>query len=101
MRVHSEETIYKYQFLIIASLLYLSCTSEQNKNFEDLKSINQGMKLEEVLKHMRNEPIRSEPAYWSDSLFIYSYASPAAASDHYKIVFNKKDSTVVELMLGD
>lgn len=91
----------KTLYLIIASLLYLSCSSEQNKNFEDLKNINHGMKLEEVLKHMSNEPIRREPAYWSDSLFIYSYASPAAASDNYKIVFNKRDCTVVEIMLGD
>lgn len=91
----------KNLFLLILLLFFFSCTHQENENFEDLQGIKKGMKLEEVLQNMRNEPIGKEEANWNDSLYIYSYSSPAAASDHYKIIFNKKDSVVVEILLGN
>lgn len=81
--------------------IFFSCHHRHVENFEDLQKIETGMTLKEVLSKMRNEPIHAEEAYWDKGLFVYSFASPPAASDHYKVIFREKDSTVVEILYGD
>lgn len=88
-------------FLQLMLTLLFSCTQEQKDNFEDLQQIKVGMKLNEETKKMGNKPLKVEVASWNDSLFIYSFASPPVASDYYKVIFETKDSTVVDIKYGD
>ncbi|UBZ06762.1 hypothetical protein LDL76_15565 [Salegentibacter mishustinae] len=85
-------------FLICA---FLSCNKTHIENYEDLQKLESGMELDEVLSLMRNEPVLIEKAYWDENLFIYSFESPPAASDYYKVIFRKNDSVVTEILYGD
>jgi hypothetical protein len=50
---------------------------------------------------MQHNPKLSETAFWSDSLFVQYFDSPIGASEDLGIVFNKKDSIVVDIRTGD
>ncbi|QED38949.1 hypothetical protein FK178_15025 [Antarcticibacterium arcticum] len=93
-----KKIFYTNFFLFI---LLISCSKANQENFEDLKKIETGMEVKKVLSIMRNDPINVKRAPWNDSLFIYYFSSPAAASDHYKIIFKEEDSTVIEINFGD
>lgn len=86
---------------LLFMLLLISCSKKHDENFSDLQGIQVGMKFQEVLDHMIHEPLDQETAYWNDELFVLSFSSPAAASDYYKIIFEKKDSTVVKINFGN
>ena len=91
----------KIKLIVFFALLLISCKKGHIENYEDLQKVKLGMKLDNVLALMRNEPINVEKAYWDKNLFVYSFASPPAASDHYKVIFKEKDSTVVEVLYGE
>jgi len=89
-------------YVIIFSLLFISCIrTSESQNFEGLQKVKIGMNFKEANGIMVNTPKKIDTTYWNDSLFIHYYDSPAAASDDYGIVFSKKDSIVVEILLGD
>lgn len=71
------------------------------QNFEDLSRIEVGMKISEVHNLMRNAPIDSKVASWSDSLLVERYKSSVGSSDHYEVIYTKKDCLVVKVNWGD
>jgi hypothetical protein len=88
--------------MILISALVMSCSNENGEqNFEDLKNVHRGMKMDQVHAVMENSPTNTEGAYWSDSLVVEEYESAFGASDHYKVIYSKIDSTVVEVQWGD
>jgi hypothetical protein len=88
--------------LIFMGALIISCASESGEqNFEDLKKVQQGMKITQVHEIMKNPALSIEDARWSDSLIVEEYESSFGASDYYKIIYLKVDSTVVEIQWGD
>jgi hypothetical protein len=88
--------------LRIIWVLLLGCTNTNGElNFEDLKNIKVGMTIDKVHLIMTNDPIALEEAYWSDSILVERYESGFAASDDYRIIYNKADSTVKEIYWGD
>jgi hypothetical protein len=86
---------------IILIVIVTGCGSKADQNFADLKIIRDRMKISEVHSIMKNDPINFEQAYWSDSLLVENYESGFGASDDYKIVYSKKDTTVVRIEWGD
>lgn len=88
--------------IIFMNVCVLSCTNEDGEqNFEDLKKLQHGMKMDQVHAVMKNSPIATEDAHWSDSLLVEEYESAFGASDYYKIIYSKVDSAVVEIQWGD
>lgn len=86
---------------ILLVFLFAGCSGEAEQNFDDLQKIQSGMTAAQVRKVMTNNPESVQEAYWNPGLFVYFYKSPPAASDHYQVIFNKADSTVVEVNFGD
>lgn len=81
--------------------LLISCKSKEEENWDDLQKIKVGMTYNHVNVIMRHAPKSVEVAFWNDSLFVCYYDSAFGSSDDYRIVFSKKDSTVVEIGYGD
>lgn len=81
--------------------MVLGCGKASDQNYEDLKKVSVKMKINEVHSVMRNKPLNLETAPWADSLLVENYESPAGASDHYKIIYKKRDSIVVRVEWGD
>jgi hypothetical protein len=87
---------------LIITIFLVSCSnSEREHNFDNLKKVRKGIKIAEVHSLMRNSPVDTQSAYWSDSLFVERYESVIGSSDYYKIIYFKEDSTVADLDLGD
>lgn len=96
----------KKQSMFILLTLFLTVffgcsSSEGDENFEQLQEIEKGMSILQVHSIMTNDQISLEEAYWSDTLLIESYESGFGSSDYYKIIYSKKDSSVVEVFWGD
>ena len=62
-----------------------------------MKKVQLGMKIGEVHNLMENSPIGTEVPHWSDSLIVEEYASTFGASDHYKIIYSRINSIVVDV----
>ena len=88
------------QFIILLFLLF-SCSSKGSENFDDLSKIEIGMDINSAHQAMRNEPVDIDVAYWDNNLLVERYESGIAASDYYSIVYQKSDSSVVEIGWGD
>lgn len=78
-----------------------SCNSTGDDNYENIIKVKKGMKKNTVDSIMQHNPKLSETAFWNDSLFVQYYDAPMGASDDLGIVFNKKDSIVVDIRYGD
>ncbi|HEX8577641.1 MAG TPA: hypothetical protein VF677_15245 [Flavobacterium sp.] len=87
--------------IIICLILLTSCNSKGDENYNSLLKIKKGMHHQTVCGIMKNKPRETETAFWNDSLFVNYYDSGIGASDDFKIVFNKKDSLVVDVEYGD
>ena len=88
--------------MCLSMTAFTGCGDSEGKlNFDGLRNIRLGMKIGEVHSTMPFDPIETEPAYWSDTLFVESYKSVAGRSDHYKIIYSKRDSTVTKVTFGE
>ncbi|HEU4495601.1 MAG TPA: hypothetical protein VFR70_00975 [Flavobacterium sp.] len=87
--------------IFISVILIIGCNSKSSENYESLLKIKKGMSHDSVNSIMKNKPREIKTAFWNDTLFVNYYDSGFGASDDFKIVFNKKDSTVVDVEYGD
>ena len=91
----------KKNILLLLAVAVFGCNKEADRNYADLKKVSMKMNINEVHSVMRNKPLSLEKAYWSDLLLVENYQSPFAAADDYKIIYLKKDTTVVRVEWGD
>lgn len=95
-------SIHLLLIVVFMATSVASCTNGNGEqNFEDLKKVQQGMTIDEVHAVMENVPIRTGVAHWSDSLIYEEYESAFGASDHYKVIYSRLDSAVVQVQWGD
>lgn len=80
-------------------LLVYSCSSPvSEKNAENIKKVEIGMTLDEVLKIMNNpEKVVIYP--YNNDEYVYLYTSPTGYSDNFRIYISRRDSIV--LRIGD
>lgn len=82
----------KYFWLLVFVFIY-SC--QYSENCDNLKKIDNGINVKEVLDIMKNEPDSILIIFFESSSFTYMYKAPYGASDNVYINFSDKDSIVL------
>ncbi len=93
----------KIKLITLLSLtIFLFCCESPNtkRHVDNINKIKLGMHYREVEKYM-GIPNNITMFNIYDSTYILLYSSPFAASDHYRIIISKKDTTVVKISYGD
>lgn len=85
---------------IVLSVFFISC-QKSRQNEEDINKIEIGMKYQDVQKIMRNKPIKYKSKYDGDSIITKLYEAPFGASGDFKIIYQAKDSIVINIYYGD
>lgn len=85
--------------LLFVAILFFSCQSKEQENWDDLQQVKVGISLKEATRTMRNAPDIVD-TYNKDTLVLF-YDSTFGSSDDYKIVISKKDSVVSKIGYGD
>ena len=87
--------------LFIFLILTIGCRSKGSENYNSLLKVKKGMNYDSVNIIMKNKAREVKTAFWNDTLFVQYYDSGFGASDDFKIIFNGKDSIVVDIEYGD
>lgn len=90
--------------VIFLLILFYSCQTNPNRNDEDIRNVRKGMHYKEVQKIMRNKYDRTYDKHkyrQTIPVFTHYYLAPFGASGDFEIRYEKNDSIVVSMYLGN
>lgn len=92
------------RLILIIFLIFISCNKIAEQNEKDIEKVKIGMPYDEVQSVMKNKYFHTYNHHMLNDtipVFTHYYRSPFASSGDYQIWYSKKDSTVINLYMGD